>query len=440
MNPIYREAIPLFVREAIERLDRSGFKAFVVGGAVRDMMMGRESVSDWDVATSADPARIHAVFRDTPRFSLKHDTVTLVMGEKHLEITPFKGAEGRGRSIEEDLRFRDFTINAMAYDPMGECIIDPFGGKADIKRGLVRAVEEPRERFLEDPIRLLRAVRIAAETRFRIEPVTQEVIRDMADLVAGAAKERMRDELMKILLVPAPSKAFSMLRRTGLMDYILPELLEGYGKRQNPKYHRFTIYRHIMETLDRVEAEPVLRLVALFHDIGKPRVRKKVEGVFRFHGHEDESAILAAQIMDRLKFSRNMIQEVTHLIRNHVVGYHSGWGDSAVRRFVRRVGPENLDRLIAFRRADLLAHGREDIPLHELSELERRVEEVKGRSMAIGIRDLAIDGHEVMEILNLSPGPEVGRILNHLLERVTEAPQLNTRRRLITLLEEELRA
>ena len=424
---------PEFVSTVLNRLRDSGHQAYIVGGAVRDMLMHRK-VSDWDIATSARPEEIAALFEDISHFSLKHDTVTLLDNDKSYEVTPFRTAFENGTTIDEDLGYRDFTVNAMAYDPQEDRLIDPHGGRLDISGKLVRAVRDPRERFLEDPLRLLRAVRVATELRFKIEKQTLQVVTEMADQIAAVAKERIRDELMKILMCPKPSIGFNMLRRTALLEFFLPELLEGYRRRQNTRYHRFTIYRHILDTVDRVDAEPVMRLTALLHDIAKPRVRAKIAGTFRFYGHEEASAELAGEIMDRLKFSKNMIGQVIHLIRHHLIGYDSKWGDPAVRRLIRRVGPQNMDRLLAFRRTDLLAHGIEDIQLPLLTELGERVQRMIERPLAVKPGDLAIDGHTVMEILNLSPGPRIGKVLEQIMDEVIDHPNWNRREKLISLL------
>ncbi len=427
--------IPPFVTMVLDRLHRAGFQAYVVGGAVRDMVMGRP-IRDWDVVTSGGTEDIERVFHDVSLFSLKHDTITLVQNKIHYEVTPYRTREGDGRGLERDLGLRDFTINAMAYDPGTDRIIDPCGGREDVSRKTVRAVGVPGDRFLEDPLRLVRAVRLAAELRFRIDPDTLEVMRAMARQIAGVSRERIRDELMKILMCPKPSTGFRLLQRTGLLDYFLPELVEGVGKRQNPAYHRFTIFRHIMETLDRTPPDPDLRLTALFHDIAKPRTRERIAGTYRFYGHEKEGAKLTAGIMERLKFSRERTNRVSHLTRHHIIGYRRDWGDAAIRRMIRRVGPENVAALIAFRRADLLAHGKGDASLELLEELESRIAGLGEGRTAVRVTDLAIDGNTVMRRLDLGPGPAVGRILDQLMECVTDHPAWNTRDKLLSLLEQ----
>ena len=430
----YYVAIPGFVKNIIERLSSSGYPAYVVGGAVRDMCL-RRSIADWDVVTSAPPDRIKSIFRNIRHFSIKHETITLVDSSGHHEVITFRGSKHEGLSIEEDLGHRDFTINAMAYVPDTGAVLDPYGGERDATQKLIRATGDPADRFREDPIRLLRAVRLATELGFQIEKGTRATISRLAGQLTSVAEERVREELMKILMSLKPSTGFNLMKKTGLLKQVLPELLEGYLKRQNA-YHRYTIYKHIMETVDGVEPEPVLRWTALLHDIAKPRVREKVDGIYRFWGHEEASAKLAREIMGRLKFSGEMITRVTHIISHHMIGYETGWGDGAVRRLISRVGPENIGDLFAFRRADLLAHGVEDERLILLSELEGRVEEIMQAPPVIGPHDLAIDGRKVMEILGVPQGPEVGKALKRLLDKVMDQPELNSEEGLVAVLEE----
>jgi tRNA nucleotidyltransferase (CCA-adding enzyme) len=426
--------IPAFVTTVIKRLHNKGFKAYVVGGAIRDMFLGRPA-TDWDVATTASAEEIKVLFHDIRRFSLKHETVTLVYAGRHYEITTIRGSGDPAHAVEEDLGHRDFTINAMAYDIDINLILDPNGGMEDIVEKTIRAVGDPAERFREDPVRLLRAVRIAVELGFGIENRTLETIRRMSDQLASVAHERIRDELMKILMIQRPSNAFKILRRSGLLVQVIPELLEGFMKRQD-SHHHYTIYRHIMETIDRVEPDPVMRLTALLHDIAKPRVREKIKGKFCFFRHDEESALLAGDIMERLRFSNEMIKEVTNLIAFHMINYDRKWGDGAVRRLIRRVGPENMDHLISFRKADLSAHGHVDGNMLLLSELEKRAKRISKGLMVNRIGDLAIGGDRVMDILGFSSGPDVGKVLKILLERVTDHPDLNTEQGLTDLLKD----
>jgi tRNA nucleotidyltransferase (CCA-adding enzyme) len=425
--------IPAFVRTILARLHGRGHEAYVVGGAVRDVCMN-QPVTDWDITTSAPPEEIESVFQDIKSFSLKHETVTLVAQNRHYEVTCFRGPDGPGKTIEEDLSHRDFTINAMAYDVTTKRIMDPYGGRKDISRRLIRAVRNPEDRFREDPLRLMRAVRMATEIGFKIEPKTSKTIRRMANELRSIAEERIRDESVKILLSNKPSRGLELLQKSGLLGTFLPELLEGYRKKQNHD----TIYRHILKTTDRVPPDPVLRLTALFHDIAKPRHREKRRGEWRFPGHEAASARMAQDIMLRLKFSKSMIQEVANLVRHHVpvTSYDLPWSDDALRRLVRRMGPEHIKGFFSFSRADLLAQGRRNRRVHILSDLERRARRIIRKPLALETRQLAIDGKKVMEIFSLPPGPKVGKILDYLMERVTDHPEMNTKKKLIAMLEE----
>jgi tRNA nucleotidyltransferase/poly(A) polymerase len=424
-----RSQIPKFVTFILDRLKTAGHQAYIVGGAVRDFCLQRP-LTDWDVATSAQSEEIEAIFRDKKFFALKYGTVTLVDSRKRYEVTPFRG---RKNCLQEDLARRDFTINAMAYDPEKAEFLDPFGGNVDITRKTIRSVGDPRARFSEDPLRLLRATRFAAELGFRIDPVTLGTLSRMASLLHLVAPERIREELVKLLVSPKPSIGFNLMVRTLLLKYFLPELLEGYRKRQNA-HHQYTIFKHIMETVDTVEPVPVLRITALLHDIAKP---------------EEVSASLAEEIMDRLKFSKGVTGRVTKLIRHHMILYDARWSDAAIRRLIRRVGLDQIMDILTFRRADLLAHGlirqkpalalpssgkAGDLGL--LKELEGRIKDQFGGTVVTQVQDLAIDGYKVMEVLGFSPGPEVGKILKYLMEKITDDPELNEETRLTLLLEQ----
>ena len=419
--------IPELIMTVVETLRASGHQAYIVGGAVRDYCLQR-LVTDWDVATSATPEEIKHTLGDIRNFSLKHGTVTLVHLGRCYDVTTFRGSRGFGSSLEEDLGHRDFTINAMAYDEKRREILDPHRGRDDLLRRIVRAVGNPKERFREDPLRLVRAVRLATELGFRIESKTLETISKTAGALDSVAPERIREELMKILLSQRPSVGFNLMLKAGLLKQLLPELLEGYRKKQDPS-QRYTIYKHVMETVDQVEAEPVLRLTALLHDIAKPRVRRKIEGEFSFLGHEQKSAQLSRDIMKRLKFSHDIIGQVAHLIAHHMsmAGYDSTWSDGALRRLIRGVGLEHMDHLLTFREADLRARGKGDENMDLFTGLRERIEGLRREGLVLKPGDLDIDSHEVMKILGLPEGREVGRVLEELLEKVTERPELNRR-------------
>ncbi len=428
------QKIPSIVLDISRRLIESGYQAFIVGGALRDSLLGSHA-QDWDVATDARPEKIHDLFREMTRFDLKHGTVTLVFRRRHYEVTTFRGTGGFGSSIEEDLAHRDLTFNAMAYDITSKRIIDPFGGKGDIVKKVVRAVLNPTERYNEDPLRMMRAIRFSLELGCSIEPETLMAMNPMAQAIDRVAKERIRDELLRILVVSRSSIGLNLMRKTGLLKGVLPELLEGYRKRQD-NYHRYTIYRHTMETVDSIEADPVLRLSALFHDIAKPRVRKKIKGRWRFFGHADASATLTREIMLRLRFSNEQIDRVTHLVYHHMFDYKKELSDKAIRRFIKRIGADNIDNLIKLREADDLAHGHGRAFEKDLEFFEGRIDAARRQSPPLSISDLAVNGRDIMNILGLQPDPKVGKILNQLLEIVIEKPGYNQKDKLIEILKD----
>jgi poly(A) polymerase/tRNA nucleotidyltransferase (CCA-adding enzyme) len=432
---IQDDRIPAPVWEISQRLTKGGYQAFLVGGAIRDFLLGFQA-KDWDVATNATPETIRHLFPTTRCFRLKHETITLLIGGTHYEVTTFRGPGGGiGSGIEEDLAHRDFTINAMAYDLIGLRIIDPFGGMEDIRRRVVRGVLRPIERFQEDPLRMMRAIRFSQDLGYSIDPETLAAITIFSRAISGIAVERIRDELVRMLMVERPSVGFNLMRKTGLLQVILPELMEGYRRRQN-KFHRYTIYRHIMETVDAIESDPVLRLSALFHDIAKPRVREKIEGRWRFFSHAGASSDLAREIMVRLRFSNDLISRASILIAHHMFDFKKELSDRAIRRFIKRVGPEHIDDLIDLRKADNVAHGWGTDHGDRIEAFRKRVHSLMRRSPALTISDLELNGHDVMTITGLPSSPRVGQILNKLLEAVIENPEHNQREKLKEIVQE----
>ena len=420
MNTLPVDSIPEPVLFLLKKLERAHHQAFVVGGAVRDICLDRP-VIDWDLATSASVETIQNIFGDTSQYTLQHATVAVMVKGRSYEITPFRG---QTNTLKEDLSKRDLTINAMALDSGTGTLFDPHNGCGDLRDKVIRAVNNPGDRFQEDPLRLMRAVRFGAQLNYKIHSDTLSAISISAPLLSTVAPERIRDELLKILMVQKPSGAFNTLARTGLLKAFMPELLEGRLKRQN-RYHRYTILKHILKTVDYVTPDPLLRVTALLHDIAKPRIRTKIEGTWRFHGHEKASALLAEEIMKRLKFSNRIIREATHLIKNHLIGYNPEWRDAAVRRLIKRVGTDFIEDLLTFRKADILAHGKKKSNQEILLQLEGRIQEQLASPPPIHVADLAIDGNTVMVLTGLSPGPAVGKILAELAEKVIEEPRLN---------------
>ena len=414
-----------------------------MGGKVRDAVRGIDSPGAWDLTTSATPEEIQGLFRRT--FYLNHfGTVTVRSGDEEVEVTTYRTeteyTDHRRpdhvtftRSLHEDLSRRDFTMNAMAWRPpadgkSGE-LVDPFGGQRDLDARIVRAVGDPRERFKEDALRMLRAVRFATLLGFTIDSQTAEAIRESAPLAETLSGERIRQEMVKILSAPKPSVAFRLLSDLGLLAVVFPELEIAKTIPQDKAVAQ-DVFEHSIVTADATPADDlVLRLAGLLHDIGKPDTF--ADG--HFHQHEFVGEAKARNILRRWRFDKETIAQVTLLIRNHMFWYQTDWTGSAVRRFVRKVGLENIPALFALRKADNIGSGARSPRMYALESLWERVQEEIRAASAFSLRDLAIDGTDVMKELGVPPSPRVGQILNELFERVTEDPTLNTREHLLKL-------
>ena len=438
--------VPRVVRDFSAAFRSSGFQCFLVGGAIRDMMKGR-SHTDFDVATDALPEQVSKMFRRVIPTGIKHGTVTVLYKGTKFEVTTFRTESGYsdGRrpdsvafapTIFDDLSRRDFTINAMAYDLAADTLIDPHGGQRDLAAGMIRAIGNASQRFREDGLRPLRACRIAAQLSFAIEQETRAAIPDALDVLARVSAERVREELVKTLESPLPSTGFLLMHDTGILRVILPELLEGVGVEQG-SLHCHDVFTHSLYACDAApQASLVLRLAALLHDIGKPRTRH-VEPDDRptFYSHEKVSASMAEGILMRLKFPIAVVKEVTHLVANHMFNYQGEWSDAAVRRLVARVGEEKIDDLISLRRADQIGMCRENASVFPegLADFAARVRAVIHSGKAFTVRQLAINGHDLMQTLSLPAGPKIGIMLNELLQAVLEDPALNERGKLLDI-------
>ncbi|MBI3522464.1 MAG: HD domain-containing protein [Chloroflexi bacterium] len=430
-----RLEIPADVNAVVAKLQSAGHEAYVVGGCVRDALRGVEP-EDWDVATDAKPKEVQQLFRSS-LYTNRFGTVVVRADEREIEVTTYRleadYADHRRpehvaftESLEADLSRRDFTMNAMAWRPLngseGE-LVDPYGGKRDLANKVVRAVGDPDERFAEDALRMLRAVRFATLLGFSIEPRTAEAITRKSALAAELSGERIQQELVKILGAERPSIGFRLLSDLGLLAVICPEL-EICRTIPQDKAVAQDVFEHSLVTVDATPRDDlVLRLAGLFHDVGKPDTF--ADG--HFHQHEFVGEHKTRLILRRWKFSKDLIAQVTHLIRNHMFWYQEDWSGSAVRRFIRKIGLENIPALFALRRADNIGSGIRSPRLYALEDLWQRVEEEIQRATAFSPRDLEIDGNDVMRELGLEPGTEVGRIIRELFERVLDNPDLNAR-------------
>lgn len=428
--------------EIIRTLRQEGHQAYFVGGCVRDLLLGIP-VREWDITTSAEPRDVSRLFPRVIPTGIEFGTVTVLLADGQYEVTTFRSDEryvdGRHplsltftKDIHQDLCRRDFTINALAYDPEKKELIDDWEGQKDLKRKLIRAIGDPLERFLEDGLRPIRACRFAARLGFEVEKKTLGAMARTIKVTRKVALERVHDELVKLLEAPKPSSGFELMRRSGILALFLPELAECYGVKQPRAFHKYDVYWHSLHACDAAPpGNLVVRLAALLHDVSKPACK---EGD-HFYGHDQEGAKVAEGILRRLKFSNQDIAKVANLIRQHMFNYESSWTDAAVRRFMRRVGVENLDDLFALRGADMRAMEREidDAYLHEL---KARIRQVIQEEQALHVKDLKVDGNDVMATLNLKPGPEVGKVLSALLERVLDDPRLNHRETLLKMIKD----
>ncbi|HUX36003.1 MAG TPA: HD domain-containing protein [Candidatus Paceibacterota bacterium] len=426
---------------------RQGFEAYLVGGCVRDLLIKKEP-KDWDIATNAKPDEIQKVFpesvyeNDFGTVGVKTDSEDPKL--KIVEVTTFR-LDGEytdkrhpdevefAENIKEDLSRRDFTINAMAIDLSDDShgFVDPFGGQEDLKKGLIRTVGDPEERFNEDALRLMRAVRFAAETGFQIDFNTRRAIEKLAGLLEAIAKERIRDEFEKIIMSDGAAAGIILLEELDLLRYVMPELREGIGVRQN-KHHIYTVFEHNVKSLDYSAGKNYsleVRLASLLHDLGKPKAKRGEGPNSTFYGHDVVGAKMAVKALERLRFSKNVIERVAHLIRYHMFYYNVGEvTEAGVRRFIARVSPETLPDLLKLREADRIGSGVPKAVPYKMRHLLFMIEKVK--KDPVSPKMLRVKGNDVMKILGLEPGPRVGQILAILLEEVLDNPSLNDSKQL----------
>lgn len=492
--------IPSEVKLVINNLKKAGFEAYIVGGCVRDFLFARRSESeggrgkepeDWDVTTSARPEEIQKIFPksfyNNQFFTITVQTKSANPKLKEIEITTYRSESkytdkrhpdqiSFAKTIEEDLGRRDFTVNAMVIGLKSEaqskkskkksksqiqtikpvsdfglrasdsCVIDPFGGQKDLKDKIIRAVGKPEERFNEDALRMMRAVRFVVtlggdwkikERRSSLVPAkawtleekTAKAIKKNSPWLQTISKERIRDELMKIIMSERAAEGIELLRVLGLLKYIIPELGEGYKVTQN-KHHIYECYEHYLRSLDyavKKNFNKYVRLAALFHDIGKPKAKRGEGSDATFYGHEVVGAKMTIQILNRLKFPKKEIEKIGKLVRYHLFYYNpEEVGESSVRRLVQQVGSENMEELLQVRMADRIGSGVPKAEPYKLRHLKYIIEKVS--QDPISVKMLKVNGNDLMKILNILPSPKIGQILDILLGYVLETPEKNEKK------------
>ena len=439
--------LPKGVGYIIKELNKNGHEAYVVGGCIRDILIGLLP-KDYDITTSADPDEVIRIFKKTIPTGIKHGTVGVVTTDGIYDVTTYR-SEGEYINsrypanvifiddLVEDLRRRDITINAIAYNTE-KGIIDPFDGTADIRGKIIRAVGNPILRFKEDALRILRAIRLATTLNFNIEEKTLFGIVETMDGLQFISVERIREELNTILLSEKPSRGISMLFQLGVMKYVIPEIMTMAVFSQFNKHHDKDVLGHTLDVVDHVPAKLHLRLAALFHDCGKPGTfTVDRNGIGHFYGHEARSAEIAETILDRLKYDRKTTKKVLTLISNHMVSTDMK-NELKLKKLIQKLGKENINDLFELKTADFISKPESgNTKLFEISGLRDRMVDILDRKDPLNIRDLAVNGQDIMN-LGIKEGRAVGNILNDLLEKVLKDPRLNEKETLLTIARKEL--
>ncbi len=431
--------LPEKVTYIIDTLWAHGYEAYAVGGCVRDTVLSR-TPGDWDITTSAKPDQVKELFRHTIDTGIQHGTVTVMLEHEGFEVTTYRidGEYEDARhpkevqftgNLLEDLKRRDFTVNAMAYNDR-DGLVDAFDGLSDLKRGIIRCVGNPRERFSEDALRMLRAVRFAAQLNFAIEEGTKAAILTLAPNIARVSAERIQAELLKLLVSDHPEK-LRIAYETGLTAVFLPEYDAMMKTPQNNPHHCYSVGVHVTESLKYVEPDKVLRLAMLLHDVAKPACRSvDGAGVDHFYGHPKEGSEMARAILRRLKFDNDTTDRVCRLIRWH--DDNPGLNESLIRKAANRIGTEQYPALFAVKRADILAQSayRREEKLAYVDGYEAIYDEIQKKGQCLTVKQLAVTGNDLIAA-GMKPGKEIGETLRKLLELVLEDPSFNTKEKLL---------
>lgn len=427
--------IPEKVGQILDVLHGHGYEAYIVGGCVRDAVFGKDP-EDWDITTSAAPDQVKELFPRTIDTGIEHGTVTVMIEKEGFEVTTYR-VDGEyedmrhpknvyfTKNLREDLQRRDFTINAMAYSKESG-LIDIFGGRKDMRDKVIRCVGSPKERFSEDALRMLRAVRFAARLGFSLEEELKETIREMAGNLTHISKERIQTEIVKLLTSQHPDW-LRLAYETGITEVILPEFDRIMRQRQNNPHHAYTTGEHTLEALKHIEPDKALRLTMLFHDMGKPEVFTTDEkGIDHFKGHAAHSAVIAERILRELKFDLNTIRKVTRLVKYHSL--YPQLSGKGVRMCANQIGPEFFDDFLKVKRADILAQHPSVIgdKVIYLEQVERIWRDIRMMGDCLSLKEMKISGKDLIQD-GMKPGPRVGEVLEELLRQVLENPLKNDR-------------
>lgn len=444
--------LPIVVNRVLQTIQDKGFLAYLVGGSVRNLLLNKE-VINWDFTTDATPQQLMKIFPDA-FYNNQFGTVGITLenlekqfnlaisGSKNVfEITTFRSERGYsdqrhpdevtwGKTIEEDLKRRDFTINAMALsvNPTKDySLIDLYDGRADLENKVIRTVGDPAERFNEDALRIMRAIRFSSELGFAIEEKTFAAIKDHHALLQKISWERIRDELLKILAAPFPYEGMLNLKKTGILSYVLPEVEQCFGIEQKSpgRHHIYDVGTHLLLSLKECpNQDPIVRMATLLHDMGKAATYKKLaSGTITFYSHETVGARMIKEIAFRLRLSKQQREKLWTLVRWHQFSVDEHQTDSAIRRFIRRVGQENLKDMIDLRIADRLGGGVQTATSWRLKLYMKKIIDVQKHTPSV--KDLKVNGNDVMQVLKIKPGPKIGKILNELFKEITQDPGKN---------------
>ncbi|NLV77257.1 MAG: CCA tRNA nucleotidyltransferase, partial [Tissierellia bacterium] len=426
--------LPKHIEQILYTLEKNGYKAYIVGGSVRDMLLNK-APKDYDIATNATPEEIEKVFSNYKKLKIgkEYGTIILVLEEGNVEITTFRKegiyTDGRRPSwvlfssdIKEDLSRRDFTINAMAYNHR-DGLIDPYGGEEDLRKGIIRTVGDPKDRFNEDYLRILRAVRFSTQLGFFLEESTYVAAKKYSQNISNISMERITHEFFKIILCDKPSRGIKLLENLNLLKIILPELIPTIEFDQENPHHEKDVYQHTLCVLDNTSSILQLRLAALFHDIGKPyTISIDEEGVGHFYGHDRLGAEMSREILTRFKCSNELIQKVYILVKEHM-NHHTNFTDKGLKRLIRRVGEEEIFNLIELQKADIRCSNK-DASIEHIIDREKRIKDILEKKEVYELNQLDINGRDLIH-LGFKEGIIIGEILEYLLEKVIENPKLN---------------